>query len=230
MSLGEDVVAVMTDTVGFIRKLPHHLVAPFRSTLEEKADADIVLHVVDVAHANWEEHLHVGDEVLTDLGVERSVGTVEDYRKVTEVLRINRLFGRPWEIYKSRWTTYTFTSIAGIEPTREPWWSCPKIKALMEDPVGAHRATLTFFAERMRTRQSTSVVLPVPGPPVMTSTFSCREARNAFCCSGLSSIPTAFCTHFTAWGSFICGTRPLAAAIVASFVAIPSSALYSGRR
>lgn len=71
MSLGDDVVAVMTDTVGFIRKLPHHLVAPFRSTLEETADADIVLHVVDVAHANWEEHLHVGDEVLTDLGVER---------------------------------------------------------------------------------------------------------------------------------------------------------------
>jgi GTP-binding protein HflX len=71
MSLGDDVVAVMTDTVGFIRKLPHHLVAPFRSTLEETADADIVLHVVDAAHANWEEHLEVGDEVLTDLGVER---------------------------------------------------------------------------------------------------------------------------------------------------------------
>ena len=60
---------VMTDTVGFIRKLPHDLVAPFRSTLEEAVDADLVLHVVDVSHPSWEEHLRVGDEVLEGLGV-----------------------------------------------------------------------------------------------------------------------------------------------------------------
>lgn len=71
VSLGDDVVAVMTDTVGFIRKLPHHLVAPFRSTLEEAAEAELVLHVVDAAHPNWEEHLMVGDEVLDELGVQR---------------------------------------------------------------------------------------------------------------------------------------------------------------
>jgi len=71
VALGEDVVAVMTDTVGFIRKLPHHLVAPFRSTLEEAAEAELVFHVVDVAHPNWEEHLFVGDEVLEGLGVTR---------------------------------------------------------------------------------------------------------------------------------------------------------------
>jgi len=71
VSLGQDVTAVMTDTVGFIRKLPHDLVAPFRSTLEEAVDADLVLHVVDVAHPAWEEHLRVGDEVLEGLGVDR---------------------------------------------------------------------------------------------------------------------------------------------------------------
>ena len=69
-SLGQDVTVVMTDTVGFIRKLPHDLVAPFRSTLEEAVDADLVLHVVDVAHPSWEEHIRVGDEVLEGLGVE----------------------------------------------------------------------------------------------------------------------------------------------------------------
>jgi len=69
VSLGQDVTVVMTDTVGFIRKLPHDLVAPFRSTLEEAVDADLVLHVVDVAHPAWEEHLRVGDEVLEGLGV-----------------------------------------------------------------------------------------------------------------------------------------------------------------
>jgi len=71
VSLGEDVTAVLTDTVGFIRKLPHDLVAPFRSTLEEAIVADLVVHVVDVAHPAWEEHLRVGDEVLEGLDVER---------------------------------------------------------------------------------------------------------------------------------------------------------------
>lgn len=70
-SLGRDVTVVMTDTVGFIRKLPHDLVAPFRSTLEEAVDADLVLHVVDASHPSWEEHLRVGDEVLEGLGVVR---------------------------------------------------------------------------------------------------------------------------------------------------------------
>ena len=70
VGLGEDVTAVLTDTVGFIRKLPHDLVAPFRSTLEEAAVADLVLHVVDAVHPAWEEHLQVGEEVLEDLGVE----------------------------------------------------------------------------------------------------------------------------------------------------------------
>jgi GTP-binding protein HflX len=70
-ALGEGVVAVLTDTVGFIRKLPHDLVAPFRSTLEEATEADLVLHLVDGSHPNWEEHLQVGEEVLESLGVER---------------------------------------------------------------------------------------------------------------------------------------------------------------
>jgi len=70
-ALGDGVVAILTDTVGFIRKLPHDLVAPFRSTLEEATEADLVLHVVDVAHGSWEEQLAVGDEVLEGLGVER---------------------------------------------------------------------------------------------------------------------------------------------------------------
>ena len=64
-------VAILTDTVGFIRKLPHHLVAPFQSTLEEATEADLVLHVVDASHPSWEEHVHVGEEVLDSLGVER---------------------------------------------------------------------------------------------------------------------------------------------------------------
>jgi GTP-binding protein HflX len=71
VALGEEVTAVLTDTVGFIRKLPHDLVAPFRSTLEEAIDADIVLHVVDATHPAADEHLRVGQEVLDGLDVDR---------------------------------------------------------------------------------------------------------------------------------------------------------------
>ncbi len=60
---------LLTDTVGFIRKLPHHLVASFRATLEETRDADLLLHIIDAAHPTWEEQRLVVDEVLADLGV-----------------------------------------------------------------------------------------------------------------------------------------------------------------
>ena len=62
---------VFSDTVGFIRKLPHHLVSSFRSTLGEIADADLVLHVIDRSHPCWREQKEVAEGVLEDLGVER---------------------------------------------------------------------------------------------------------------------------------------------------------------
>jgi GTP-binding protein HflX len=63
-----------TDTVGFIRKLPHDLVASFRATLEEAVAADVVLHVVDVSRPAWEEQMAVVGEVLEDAGL-RDGGT-----------------------------------------------------------------------------------------------------------------------------------------------------------
>jgi GTP-binding protein HflX len=59
---------LLTDTVGFIRKLPHHLVASFRATLEEATNADVLLHVIDASHPSWEEHKEVVENVLADLG------------------------------------------------------------------------------------------------------------------------------------------------------------------
>ena len=60
---------VIIDTVGFVRKLPHHLVASFRSTMEEAVSADLVLHVIDSTH---EEQALVGREVLAELGIPES--------------------------------------------------------------------------------------------------------------------------------------------------------------
>jgi GTP-binding protein HflX len=60
---------ILTDTVGFIRKLPHELVAAFRATLEELADADLLLHVVDTAHPALDEHIVAVERLLEELDV-----------------------------------------------------------------------------------------------------------------------------------------------------------------
>jgi GTP-binding protein HflX len=69
VDVGPNARVLLTDTVGFIRKLPHHLVASFRATLEEATNADVVLHVIDASHRSMEEHKEVVDDVLRDLGV-----------------------------------------------------------------------------------------------------------------------------------------------------------------
>jgi GTP-binding protein HflX len=59
---------LLSDTVGFIRKLPHHLVESFKSTLDEVRESDILLHVVDISHPNYEEQLAVVNKTLHELG------------------------------------------------------------------------------------------------------------------------------------------------------------------
>lgn len=59
---------LLSDTVGFIRKLPHQLVESFKSTLDETREADILLHVVDISHPNFEDQLNVVNETLAEIG------------------------------------------------------------------------------------------------------------------------------------------------------------------
>ena len=58
---------LMSDTVGFIRKLPHHLVESFKSTLDEAKESDILLHVVDIAHPQYEDQINTVQQTLKDL-------------------------------------------------------------------------------------------------------------------------------------------------------------------
>ncbi|MBV6512234.1 MAG: GTPase HflX [Ignavibacteriales bacterium] len=67
LQLENSVNAIISDTVGFIRKLPHHLVASFRSTLREVREADIILHIIDASHPFFEDHIQVVDETLKSL-------------------------------------------------------------------------------------------------------------------------------------------------------------------
>ena len=63
----ENLPFLLSDTVGFIRKLPHHLVESFKSTLDEVREADVLIHVVDISHPNFEDHIIAVNETLKDI-------------------------------------------------------------------------------------------------------------------------------------------------------------------
>ena len=65
----ENLPFLLTDTVGFIRKLPHQLVESFKSTLDEVREADFLIHLVDIANPNFEDHINVVNKTLSELGV-----------------------------------------------------------------------------------------------------------------------------------------------------------------
>lgn len=64
----DNIFFLLSDTVGFIRKLPTQLVESFKSTLDEVREADLLVHVVDISHRNFEEHLHVVKQTLQEIG------------------------------------------------------------------------------------------------------------------------------------------------------------------
>ncbi len=73
----ENLPFLLSDTVGFIRKLPHHLVECFKSTLDEVREADILIHVVDISHANFEDQITTVNKTLKDLGaIDKEIITV----------------------------------------------------------------------------------------------------------------------------------------------------------
>jgi GTP-binding protein HflX len=129
----------VTDTVGFIRKLPHDLVASFRSTLEEAGEADVLLHVIDASHSDWEEHFEVVDAVLEELGL-------KDHDRVIVFNKVDRLTHGEEEALRDR--------IRALEPIPAVF-----VSALQPESLDALRDTLLA---RLLARLSHVVVhLPV---------------------------------------------------------------------
>ena len=120
VEVGEGAEVLLTDTVGFIRKLPHHLVASFRATLEEAREADVLLHVIDASHPGWEEQKEVVEDVLADLDL-------QDRPTVLVFNKIDRLTHDEEEALRARSNSYAGTPAifvstveeGGLEPLRE---------------------------------------------------------------------------------------------------------------
>ena len=125
LDLGPGLKVRVTDTVGFIRKLPHHLVASFRATLEEAREADVLLHVVDASHAEWEDHIQVVESVLGELELnDRPVLLV--FNKSDQLVdpegfeqRVTALFDRPVVVNTVKGTGLDALKVALGERARE---------------------------------------------------------------------------------------------------------------
>ena len=72
LEVSDTCTALLSDTVGFIRKLPHHLVEAFKATLEELSFADLLLHVIDASNPQWREQAAVVDQLIVELGAEQT--------------------------------------------------------------------------------------------------------------------------------------------------------------
>ena len=70
LEISDTCTVLISDTVGFIRKLPHHLVEAFKATLEELAYADLILHVIDASNPEWREQAEVVEALIRQLGAE----------------------------------------------------------------------------------------------------------------------------------------------------------------
>lgn len=81
LAISETQEVLLSDTVGFIRKLPHHLVEAFKATLEELSYADLLLHVIDASSPDWEQQYKVVEGLITELGAEKTP-RIDVYNKV----------------------------------------------------------------------------------------------------------------------------------------------------
>ena len=80
LEISETCTVLLSDTVGFIRKLPHHLIAAFKATLEELTFADLILHVIDGSNPEWREQAEVVNKLIAELGAEQ-IPCIEVFNK-----------------------------------------------------------------------------------------------------------------------------------------------------
>jgi GTP-binding protein HflX len=137
VELGSGYETLVTDTVGFIRKLPHHLVASFRSTLEEAREADILLHVIDASHPDWEEQRQIVREVLEDLGL-------GDHERLMVFNKVDRLTHEEEGVLRGRVRTLETSPAVFVSALQET-----SLESLRETLKARMRARLAHVVVRL---------------------------------------------------------------------------------
>jgi GTP-binding protein HflX len=129
---------LLTDTVGFIRKLPHHLVASFRATLEEATNADVLLHVIDASHPSWEEHKEVVEAVLAELGASE-IPTIVVFNKIDQL---------------------THAEEQGLRARARALWETPTVFTTSIEPNGIDELRTLLFDEVRKRRPEVRITIP----------------------------------------------------------------------
>jgi GTP-binding protein HflX len=182
VDLGDGQEALVTDTVGFIRKLPHHLIASFRSTLEEAREADVLLHVVDASHPDREEQEEVVQSVLAELDLaDREQILV--YNKVDRLTHAEEeaLRGRVQALHASPALFVSALDPATLQPIRDALKTRmrSRLQSIRLDlPVGDGEALAAIYREgEVLTRQDRDSVVEVTArvPPSLLGRLRQRE-------------------------------------------------------
>ncbi|HEY7637550.1 MAG TPA: GTPase HflX [Gemmatimonadales bacterium] len=159
VDLGEGQRARVTDTVGFIRKLPHHLVASFRATLEEARGSDVLLHIVDSSHPDWEGQMHVVERVLAELGL-ADHPIIPVFNKMDAVPDPTGFAARVRELHPGALTATTMRTdgLTSVKAVLRKMERAGKVTVLVRIPVsdGARLAELYRLGEVLHRGESAS--------------------------------------------------------------------------
>jgi GTPase len=139
---------LLSDTVGFIRKLPHSLVESFKSTLDEVREADILLHVADISHPNFEEQIHIVNQTLLEIHV-NSKPTILVFNKMDAYSYIQKNEDDLALETRENWT---------LEKLGKSWMArnnspCIFISATMKNNIDAFRQLLLNTVQKIRCNQ-----------------------------------------------------------------------------
>jgi GTP-binding protein HflX len=144
----ENVPFLLSDTVGFIRKLPHQLVESFKSTLDEVREADILLHVVDISNKSFEDHINVVNQTLTD---------IKAHDKPT-ILVFNKIDAYRYEEKEADDLTPSTKKNLSLEDLKKSWMSklhnnCIFISAMQKENVEELRKKLYEMVKAMHVKR-----------------------------------------------------------------------------
>jgi GTP-binding protein HflX len=148
VDLGEGIRARLSDTVGFIRKLPHHLVASFRATLEEARGADVLLHVVDASHPDWEGQMQVVEGVLAELGL-ADRPQVPVFNKIDRLADPTSFAARVRQLYPDALlaTTMRTDGLSGVKARLRELYRAGRVTVVVRVPVANGALLAALYRE-----------------------------------------------------------------------------------
>ncbi len=173
--------ALVTDTVGFIRKLPHHLIASFRSTLEEAREADVLLHVIDASHPDRDAQREVVRSVLEDLGIRKRPRIVVfnkiDLLSGDELLALRKRVAAPGARTALFTSALKPSTLAPLKSELHDRIRARLRKVSVEMPAGDGRALAALYEEGevlSRSQEGTTVTVIAQASPALIGRLRAR--------------------------------------------------------